>query len=233
MVEHAPEERGVVSSILTFGTMRSIVVEVRTERSEDSWPEAQSQILWPSAQYITMKEFFTNRFQTIKDYFVTQQFPTTVWKNVFSWEYWTESGLPSSSAYSAFSATVLVIGIIFLFFWRFRLTRAQKTTPVFDFEIQQIANVVTFVIIMSLSYAFFRSQQIAFASSRLVVLISLLVTVGWIVVILVHIRRVTPKMRASYLEKERFFRYLPKKRKWGFFSLCLLQPPTRAPWPSS
>lgn len=160
-----------------------------------------------------MKEFFTNRFQTIQDFFSTQQFPTNDWKNIVSWDYWTESGLPGSSAYTAFSLTAVALTVILLFIWRHFLKRAHKATPVYEFEIQQLASLITFVVIMTLSYWFFRSQQIAFASSRLVLLISILLVVGWLAVIVFHLKRNTPKMRTTYLEKERFFRYLPKKRK--------------------
>jgi hypothetical protein len=160
-----------------------------------------------------MKEFFTSRFQTIEDFFSTQKFPTSDWKNIISWDYWTESGLPSSSAYTAVSLAGVVLCIALILFWRAHLKRAHKTAPVYEFEIQQLSSIVTFVVIMSLSYWFFRAQQVAFASSRLVLLATGLTVVVWLAVVIVHLKRNTPKMRTSYLEKERFFRYLPKKRK--------------------
>jgi ABC-type xylose transport system permease subunit len=160
-----------------------------------------------------MKEFFIGRFQTIEDFFKTQRLPVKDWVNLLSWEYWTESGLPSSSVYTAFSLGAVSLGVILLLLWRARLKRAHQDVPVYNFEIQQLSSVVAFVVVMSLSYWFFRAQQIAFASSRLVLLVAGLILAVWLVVITVHLKRNVPKMRTGYLEKERFFRYLPKKRK--------------------
>jgi hypothetical protein len=45
-----------------------------------------------------------------------------------------------------------------------------------------------------------------------VILISLIVTVGWVAWIVVHLRKTASAKREAYLEKERFFRYLPKSK---------------------
>ena len=160
-----------------------------------------------------MKNFFTSRFATLGDYFSSQQFVWSDFKNLFNWSYWTESGLPPQTPYSLTALIVVVVLIVGLVFWRRRLKAAQLQVPIFEGSINQLANIIAFIIVMAISYAFFRSQQIAYLSSRLVVLGSLLVILVWTGWVALYVFRIAPPKRREYLEKERFFRYIPKKKE--------------------
>lgn len=165
-----------------------------------------------------MKDFFTSRFQTISDYLATQSFSLRNFGNVFSWDFWTESGIDPTSQYTA----VLLILVIFLVFgliiWRKIFKKRQAETPVYDWPINQLANIIALVVIMAPSYWFFRSQQLAYLSSRLVILITTLITLGWLGWVVFYLVRTVPTKRVTYLEKERFFRYLPKSKKGKNYS---------------
>lgn len=160
-----------------------------------------------------MKDFFTSRFQTIKDYLATQDIPGTDWLDIFTWQYWIEPNLASNSRYAAFGIALVIAICAVLLTWRRQLKENHKQSPVYHFELQQIANLVTFIIVTTVSYLFFRTQQLAYGSSRVFILICVLTSLVWIILIFIHLKRVTARRRLSYLEKERFFRYLPKKRK--------------------
>ncbi|MDO8650068.1 MAG: hypothetical protein Q7K33_02035, partial [Candidatus Berkelbacteria bacterium] len=154
-----------------------------------------------------MKNFFSSRFATLGDYFSSQQFVWSDFKNLFHWSYWTEDGLQSQTPYSLSTLIVVVVLIIGFVFWRRRLKAAQLQVPIFEGSINQLANIIAFIIVMAISYSFFRSQQIAYLSSRLVVLGSLLVILVWTGWVAFYVFRVAPPKRREYLEKERFFRY--------------------------
>lgn len=158
-------------------------------------------------------EFFTGRIETVRTFLETQLFPTEALLNLFRWEYWTESGLASSSPFTLSTILAIALLLLGLIIARVKFQRQQQTTPIYTFEIQQLASIISFILLITPSYWFFRAQQIDYLSSRLVILLSLLIVLIWIVVVVIHWRRVTPKMRTSYLEQQRFFRYLPKKRK--------------------
>ncbi len=160
-----------------------------------------------------MKDFFTNRFATIGDYLDNQHFAWADLKNLFSWSYWSETGLSPTTSYGLATLLVIVALVIGLVFWRRRLKTAQVSVPIYDGPINQIANIVTFIIVMAVSYAFFRSQAIAYLSSRLVVLASLIVILVWLGWVAFYQLRVAPAKRREYLERERFFRYIPKGKE--------------------
>jgi len=159
-----------------------------------------------------MNNFFSSRFATISDYFSTQRFVWTDLKNIFSWDYWTEAGLPTQTTYSF--ATFLFVAVLLatLFFWRRRLKALQTKVPIYDGSINQLANIIVFTLVMAFSYAFFRAQAISYLSSRLVVLATLVVIVVWTGWVAVYVLRVAPAKSRQYLERERFFRYIPKKK---------------------
>src|SRR3989344_2114694 len=160
-----------------------------------------------------MKNFFSSRFATLDQYFSSQQFNFQDLKNIFHWSYWTEVGIPPQTPYSLATLIVVVVLIVGLVFWRRRLKAAQLQVPIFESSINQLANIIAFIIVMAISYAFFRSQQITYLSSRLVVLGSLLIILVWTGWVAFYVFRVAPPKRREYLEKERFFRYIPKKKE--------------------
>jgi len=159
-----------------------------------------------------MSEFFTSRFQTISSYFSTQSFGFGDFGNFFSWDFWTERNLFPSSTYTLLVLIAVNLLIISLFVWRKNLKKKQRDIPVYDWPLNQLVNLIIFIIIMTLSYWFFRSQQLAYLSSRLVVLATLVVVIAWIAWIIYYIYRTARSKREAYLEKERFFRYLPKSK---------------------
>jgi hypothetical protein len=160
-----------------------------------------------------MKDFFLSRFTTVNNYFHTQHFPSTDWKNIFHWSYWTESYLPPTTIYSLLTIIVGIIVCAALLTWRSFLKKKQRQTPVYDGPIDQLSNIVFFIIITLLTYAFFRNQSVAYLSSRLVVLGIIAVTLIWLGVVVYQLWKKIPAKQAAYLEKERFFRYLPKRSK--------------------
>lgn len=159
-----------------------------------------------------MINFFSDRFTTLSNYFSTQQLPgVEVFKNYFSWSFWTEGYLFPISEYAMVSLAAVVLFLIILILWRRRLKKLQRTAPVYDLPVTQLTNIIILIIIMSPLYAFFRAQQVSYVSSRLVVLTTLLIIFAWLVWITIYLKRIVPVKRKVYLEKERFFRYLPKK----------------------
>ena len=160
-----------------------------------------------------MKEFFTSRFQTISDYFSTQSFSLQKIGSIFSWDFWTETNINPGSTYTAPLLIITALIIVGLVIWRRILKKRHGETPVYQWPINQLANIIALLAIMAPSYWFFRSQELSYLSSRLVVLITLLVTIGWLGWVVFHLVRQLPAKRVAYLEKERFFRYLPKSKK--------------------
>ncbi len=160
-----------------------------------------------------MKNFFTSRFATLGDYFSSQQFVWSDFKNLFNWSYWTESSLPPQTPYSLATLLFVIALIVLLVLWHKRLKATQINVPIFESQINQLANIIAFIIVVAISYSFFRSQQIAYLSSRLVVLGSLLVILVWTGWVALYVFRIAPPKRREYLEKERFFRYIPKKKE--------------------
>ena len=156
--------------------------------------------------------FFSSRFETIRSYFQTQHFVWADLRNVFSWDYWSESPLLPETPYFFVSWAAIIVVIIALIFWRRRLKAAQTVAPIYDGSINQLANIISFIIIMAVSYSFFRAQAIAYLSSRLVVLASVAIVFGWLGWVIFYLTRRAPAKRRAYLERERYFRYIPKKK---------------------
>lgn len=156
-----------------------------------------------------MTELFTSRFTTIKAFLSTQSFPTNDWINIFSWSYWTESQIGSFTPYYAFGFGLFLATLIALEVWRRRLKKSHQSTPIYGTPLVQISNLFYFLLLMVPSYWFFRVQQISYLSSRLVLGLTALIAITWLAWIVVILKRRLPLQRRSYLEKERFFRYLP------------------------
>ena len=159
-----------------------------------------------------MKDFFNSRFATLEQFWSTQQFDLNDLKNIFRWDYWTEANLLPQTPYSLASLLVILALVIGLFLWRRRLKIAEASVPIYAGPINQMANIIAFIIIVGASYAFFRSQAITYLSSRLVVLASLIIILGWIGWVIFYLVRLAPAKRRNYLEQERFFRYIPKSK---------------------
>lgn len=159
-----------------------------------------------------MKNLFTGRLATIGDFLQTQHFAFGDLKNIFSWSYWTEADIPTSSPYLLLSLVTVIIAVAWLIYWRRRIKVTQEIAPVYEQIINQLANIIAFIIIIGISYIFFRSQAIAYLSSRLVILVALIVIIGWLSWIIYYQLRITPAKSRDYLERERFFRYIPKSK---------------------
>ncbi len=133
--------------------------------------------------------------------------------NLFSWEFWTEANIDPESEYTAIVLMFAITLIAGLILWRRILKKRNTDIPVYDWPVNQLSSIITLLIIMVPSYWFFRAQQLSYLSSRLVVLITFLVVLGWIGWVVFYLVRQAPAKREAYLEKERFFRYLPKSKK--------------------
>jgi hypothetical protein len=156
-----------------------------------------------------MTEFFTSRFATIQTFLSTQSFPTKDWLNIFSWSYWTEGQIGSFTPYYAFGFGLLFVLLLALEIWRRKLKKAHQAAPIYGTPLVQISNLFYFLLLMVPTYWFFRTQQISYLSSRLVLGFTVLIAIGWLLWIAIILKRRLPLQRRSYLEKERFFRYLP------------------------
>lgn len=156
-----------------------------------------------------MIDQLNSRWQTIETFLATQQFPTTDWANILSWKYWISGPLDSFTPYYTFGFTIWLLALIALEMWRRILKKRHQATPIYGTPLGQISNLFYFVLIMIPAYWFFRLQQIDYLSSRLVLGSTVLIAIGWLVWIIIIVKRRLPLQRRSYLEKERFFRYLP------------------------
>lgn len=159
-----------------------------------------------------MSNFFQERLSTISDFLATQRFPTDFWHNIFSWQYWTDSNLSTQPSYLLFGLVSIVVVLVALILWRQRIKAIHKRVPVYDVAINQLASLIIFIFLITLAYIFFRSQGLAYLSSRLVVLATALVIVIWVSWIIHFTSSIVPSKRRHYLERERFFRYLPKMK---------------------
>ncbi len=156
-----------------------------------------------------MKNFFISRFQTIQDFLQTQRFPLADWQNLGSWDFWTGGPLDSFSPYYAFGLGLFLVTLIALEVWRRHLKKVHQTTPIYGEALIQISNLFYFILLLVPAYWFFRVQQLSYLSSRLLlgsIVLAAIVWLAWIAFVIAHR---LPTKRQSYLEKERFFRYLP------------------------
>jgi len=160
-----------------------------------------------------MKEAFSARWQTVYNYLANQSFPWMGWKNLFSWNFWTEGYLSSSSPYYFYTFIFLLVIVLILLAWRVYLKKKNKLIPVYTPAINHLANLAFFLFLSSLFYWFCRVQEIVYLSSRLVVLAIILTTIIWLGYIIFWLWRILPAKKQHHLEKDRFLRYLPKSKK--------------------
>ncbi len=158
----------------------------------------------------------TARLTTVKDFLATQHWPTLFdLKNLWRWSYWSERPVPTDSPYIFITAIVTGLIVAGLLIWWIQLRRLHQKYPVYALLLDQIPTLLIFIVVVSLVYAFCRAQDVQYLSSRLVVLAEFIVSLGWFGYLLFYTARVIPAKRQSHLEKERFFRYLPKSKKNG------------------
>jgi len=161
-----------------------------------------------------MNNFFVTFYNRITDFLKTQSFPSaTEWKNLVSWEYWSNSYPPATSEFYLFVGFAIYFSIIALIVWVIILKRKNKVIPVYEGLISHLINIIVMMAIIFPAYYFFRIQQIAYLSSQLVMLGTIFVIVVWFAWIFKIIYLEIPQKRRVHLEKQRFFRYLPKSRK--------------------
>lgn len=161
-----------------------------------------------------MTNAISSRFTTIKDFLATQHWPTaTDWRQLVSADYWNSSVVSNGSPFFLLTAVVIGLVVIGLIIWLLRLRQLQKSLPIYEKPINQLPTLIIFVAVVSLLYAFFLAQGLQYLSSRLVMLGLFLVTLGWGGFLVVYTLKIIPVKKREYLEKERFFRYLPKKKK--------------------
>lgn len=159
-----------------------------------------------------MSTFLTNRFATIEQWFSGQKLPGADVQRLFSWSFWVEPNIGPTSEYLAAVVGFVLTTVIILIAWRLALQRAHRRVPVYSTPMSLLTNLIVFITIMTAAYTFFRSQELAYVSSRSIALLTTLLSLAWLGWITWQIKRTVPSARASYLEKERFFRYLPKKQ---------------------
>lgn len=157
---------------------------------------------------------FSARFTTIKSFLATQHWPPlSDWKNLFSGSYWGAIFVPASSPYVLLTTIVVIIILAVLIVWYFWAKRMNNQLPIYGQLIAQLPILIIFTAVVSLLYAFFRAQEIQYFSSHLVLLISSLILIVWSGYLIYLLRRVIPAKKQAHLEKERFFRYLPKSKR--------------------
>ena len=160
-----------------------------------------------------MRAELVSRLTVLRDFILSQHFTPIDLKNLFSWSYWTEAYPDPSSPEYVPTIVFLAVVVAGLMIWRSRLKKAEAIAPVGQRAINQLANVIAFIIIVAASYLFFRTQTINYLSSRLVILTAIVIVVLWLGWIIVYQQRVVPAKRRQYLERERFFRYIPKSKE--------------------
>ncbi len=158
--------------------------------------------------------FLTDRFNTITNSFQGQLLPNGVfWRSLFSWDFWMGNSIVDFSAYSLFIIIIFVIFIVGMLVWRWRLIRLNKINNFYDSPIYQVTFLTIFFFVTVLIYAFCSLQALPTISSPFVLMGILLVTIIWLMAIIVYTLRVIPQKRRAQLEKERFLRYIPKKKE--------------------
>jgi hypothetical protein len=158
--------------------------------------------------------FLSARFATIKDFLATQHWPTGAQlKNLGDWNYYTQNPVPAESPFLLLAAVIILLTVAGLLIWWWQARQKEKTTPVYGLLLDQLPTLVIFVVAGSIFYAFCWAQSVQYLSSRLFLLAAGLVTLGWVIYLAVYARRVLPGQLQKHLERERFFRYLPKKKQ--------------------
>ena len=161
-----------------------------------------------------MKIFFSDFFNNVHVFFQTQSFPTRdEWLNLFSWSYWSNPQPPSDSNLYIFVGVLVALVVAGLITWTVILRRRNKKTSIYEGLISHLVNLITLIVLIYFAYLFFRLQEIAYLSSQLVILGTIIVVFLWSLLILKILIWEIPQKKRTYLEKERFLRYLPNSRK--------------------
>ncbi len=156
----------------------------------------------------------SSRLTTVKDFLATQHRPTLAQlKNLVSWNYYTQNPVPSESPLILLTAIIIIVIVAVIIGWWLRVRQLQKTAPIYNTLLDQLPTLLIFIVAVSIFYAFCWAQSVQYLSSRLVLLSAGLITLGWIFYLVIYCFRVLPVKKRDHLEKERFFRYLPKKKR--------------------
>ncbi len=157
--------------------------------------------------------FFSARFTTIKDFLATQHWPTGFeLKNLLHWSYYNQIP-PNQSPFVLLTTVIIVLITAAIFGWWLRTRQLQKQSPVYDLLLDQLPTLLIFIVVVSIFYAFCWAQSIQYLSSPLVLLAAFILVLGWAGFLIFYTWRILPAKLQAHLEKERFFRYLPKKKK--------------------
>lgn len=146
----------------------------------------------------------------LSNFFEGQNFPTADWANLLKWSYWTESFIGPTSPYTLFAIGLVFAYALLVILLGIKLNRLNSKTPIYGWIRSHLYNSLLFVVVSSTFYWFFRSLEIAYLSSRISMLVIILTLVAWLLYVLIVARRRLSRERSRYLERERFFRYLPK-----------------------
>ena len=130
-----------------------------------------------------------------------QQFPSSLfWKSLFTSGYWSSNASANPPTYA-------------LFVWGSVLTTMNKRAPIYRSLIVQIWSILIFLTMGVLIYNFSYQQGVPYFSSRLLILIIAVMSLVWAGILIYIQSRIIPVKKQAHLEKERFFRYLPKKKE--------------------
>lgn len=150
--------------------------------------------------------------ENIKTWFGTQHLPNKEQlQDMTTWKFWRPTGLPAESQSYALIIGLAALAVVLLIIWAVALSRRDKTIPIYKPIINEVINLIVFIVFTGGAALFFRTQQIQYLSGRLMTLVIFLFSLGWLIRLAWLMRRVYPEKAKEHLEKERFLRYLPKK----------------------
>lgn len=154
-----------------------------------------------------------NFLHTLQAFFHSQVFPPLVfWKVITTWDYWTNPAIINPPRYQLFFILCYIIVIYGLFLWQFILKRNPEKSEINQPIISNIWGIVLFITVLEIVYNFSYAEGIVYFSSRLMILAMAIIVICWIGALIYVLLRVLPKKYQSKLEKERFVKYLPKKK---------------------
>ncbi|MEK7548650.1 MAG: hypothetical protein AAB499_01995 [Patescibacteria group bacterium] len=145
----------------------------------------------------------------MSDFFRNQSWPRINLAKLLDGDFWLRPVNLIAAEYFLFYFFAVLIIIVALAVMLSTVKRRHRQVPVYGRVINHLANQIVFVAVVALSYWFFLVQGINYLSSWLVALAGLMILAVWLVYLGYLWRRRLPKERELYLEKEKFFRYLP------------------------
>ena len=138
------------------------------------------------------------------------------WPNftkLIKWSYLTDPAVsiasPYMSALGYLFIALILIGIIFSVI----LAKKQKPLPIYNTLRSHVLNLSLWMGIIGLLLVISRYQAIRLLSTRILMLLVLLIILVWGFWIINYIIFVIPKIRQEYINKKNFQKYLPAKKK--------------------